>query len=525
MVGSSRHRLGLVALALLAVGCGSTVTGATAGGADAGLSSGTGLNAAGSNSLAGPGGSSVAGTSQPGGGLTGGASVAGTGSVIDSGGLGGQSTAGTASAPGVTASAIYVGLSYTINSQAASAALGVAGNGVGGNNGQDVWTIIINDINAHGGILGRKVVPVWHAYDDTSQDSLDQQESAACADWTQDHKVFAVIANDQTSSHTLQNCVSKAGAVQLWEDFTTSDNSTFTRFPYYVEGGTLQQDRLAPQLPAALAASGYFSGWDTTTGTASKAVPVKVGVVSFDDAASTTAIQHFLTPALKALGYDPDVVYVTYPTSEAANGTSISQIDSAVLKFRQDGVTHVIPWDAQGAGVGYFFAVGASGQKYYPRYGLQSGDGMQILLSATNSSALAQEMIGSVGWGWVPLADVDPATDPDNGPYSNAARRSCVALMTKHGEDMSSDITKRQAVDACDEANLLKAALQAGGPTISRASFLAGINGLGSTFPDGFTPATLLNAAHHDGAALWRAFAFNTGCQCFHYSSQTRSLN
>ena len=525
MPSQRRSRLGLVSLALLAVGCGSTVSG-TAAGEQAGLSGNGNQSLTGGGATTGPNGTIVGGSTSQGG-LPGGQAATGANASNGIGSATGPNGAVTsgASAPGVTASAIYVGLSYTVNSQAATAALGVTGNGVGGNNGQDVGTIIINDINADGGILGRKVIPVWHAYDDSSQDSLEQQESAACADWTQDHKVFAVIANDQTSSNTLLSCINKAGAVQLWEDFTTSDNSTFTKFPYYVEGGTLQQDRLGAQLPAALAASGYFTAWDTATGTATKGVPVKVGVVSFDDTPATNAVEHFLKPALKASGYDADVVYVQTPDSEAANGTAISQIDSAVLKFRQDGVTHVIPWDAQGAGVGYFFAVGASGQKYYPRYGLQSGDGMQILLSATNSSALAQEMIGALGWGWVPLADVDPATDPDNGPYSNAARRYCVALMTKHGEDMSSDITKRQAVEYCDTLNLLKAAMQAGGSTISRASFLAGINGLGSSFPDGLTPATFLDATHHDGAALWRAFAFNNSCQCFHYSSQTRSLN
>ena len=84
-------------------------------------------------------------------------------------------------APGVTATTIALGLEYTVNSQQAAAALGAAGNGVGGGNGKNQWEIILKDINDHGGVLGHKLVPVWYVDDSTSSQSLDQKEQEACA--------------------------------------------------------------------------------------------------------------------------------------------------------------------------------------------------------------------------------------------------------------------------------------------------------------------------------------------------------
>src|SRR5262245_2695965 len=62
--------------------------------------------------------------------------------------------------PGVTADSIYVGVPYAADA-AANKAAGAGGVTVG--NPKADAQIVIDDINANGGVAGRKLVPVFHA--------------------------------------------------------------------------------------------------------------------------------------------------------------------------------------------------------------------------------------------------------------------------------------------------------------------------------------------------------------------------
>jgi ABC-type branched-subunit amino acid transport system substrate-binding protein len=520
-----RRAIALLPVAALVTACGSTVAtgrqltvgpgnlGQTGTGGELGTTSG-------GTTPGGTTGGTVPGTTPgTGGGTTGAAGT--TGQVGTTGTTG--SVNGVLAGPGVTPTTINIGLAYAVNTQAAAAALGASGAGVGGGDDKAQWDIAIADINAHGGVLGRKLKPVYVKHDSNDQSSAVQQESRDCATWTQDNKVLAVIAPEADPSDTLLACVIRAGAAQIWEDVTRSDASTFARFPYYLEGGTVRMDRVAAAWAPALQRENYFTGWNTVTGQPG-AFPVKVGIVSFNDPVTKNAVEHQLMPALKAAGHPVaagDWVQVFYPTGEADNGRAISEIQAATLKFASDNVTHVLPFDAQGAGIGGFFAVGANSQRYYPRYGLNTGVGAQTLHDA-NLWPSAQ-LRGAVGFGWVPLLDLPIGDNPVNGPYSNAARRACVKLMTTHGEDVSSAIVQRQVTAKCDELQLFKQALEAGGAP-NRDALVLGAQRLGSSFVSGMTFDTRYDGRHHDGAAAYRDFAFDQACGCFHYSGREQPL-
>ena len=510
---------------LLVAACGTTAQAPGAAGArqTGAVTGGTGLGdaAVGAASNVQPAGGP--GSAGDGGGVgpSGGAAGARTAVTAAAGGTGQRAVAGgtaatVAAAPGVTATTIAVGLEYSVNSQQAAAALGAAGGGVGGGDGKAQWEILLKDINDHGGILGRKLVPVWYVDDATSTQSLDQKEQEACAQYTQDHKVFAVVQAEATTAETLLNCVSKAGAVQLYEDATRADATTFQRYPYYLETGDLRMDRVAAFWPQALQSQGYFSPWDTTRG-ASGTLPAKVGIVSFDDPTTVRAVEKQLEPALKAVGHPAaDWIRVQYPTGEADNGTAISAIEAAELRFASEGITHVLPFDAQGAGVGAFFAQGADSQKYYPRYGLSSGNGAQTLVDA--GVWPASQLNGAMGYGWVPLLDLRLGDNPDNGGTSNAARRYCVTLMAKHGQSVGSAIVERQVTTKCDTLHFLQRALETAGRGVTRDAVVLGANAIGAGFQSGQTFSTLFDASHHDGVAQARNFAYQSACGCFRYT-------
>ena len=77
--------------------------------------------------------------------------------------------------------------------------------------GSDYMNAMIDETNKNGGLIGRKVAAVYHGYDATSQETSDQQDQEACADWTQDHHVFVLPGGTQI----LDECAKKAGTIDF----------------------------------------------------------------------------------------------------------------------------------------------------------------------------------------------------------------------------------------------------------------------------------------------------------------------
>jgi hypothetical protein len=526
----------VVAALLLTVACGSTVHNGAAlsGGQD---SSTTGARAAGSNGLGGstngnrsvPSGSGTAGSSGPQGGRSQSLGTAQNGGAANSSttdqtsgsapvGAGGSSGTGSAAtAPGVTATSITVGITYATNTQADGAAFGITGVNVGDPLAEQ--KAIINDINAHGGVGGRRLLYVAHPIDATSTDNYDAQAEAECADFTQDHKVFAVLHD--WSNDDLRACLNKAGVAQITEGlqsvFTTP--ATYRNFPYFLTPANISLDRVDANWVPALTGQHYFDKWNTATGAPGGAMPVKVGILDVDNAASRLAVSGNLEPALKAGGIPYEVIRVNDPQSQGDSGNVVAQIQSAVLKFRNDNVTHFLPTQS---GIVTYFAKNASSQKYYPRYGLNSNDSTEVLLEA--GLVPKDEMNGAVGYGWSPLLDVSRASDPDNGPNSNAARRSCITLMKRAGINITGAPATRGALEYCDVYNFLKRTVEAGGPTVNRGSFLAGANAQARSFVAATTFTTFLDPTHHDGVAAARNFAYVSSCGCLQYKGPVGTL-
>jgi len=514
----SRRRAGLAALALLAAGCGTTVSGATNTAGDAGLAGNNGLSVPGSTTpngaapAAAAGGVAAAGAGVPVAGSIAGGTAAGTNAVPGPAVARGATFAG----PGLTDRSITVGVIYPTNVAARGAALGVTNVNTGDPLAEQ--KAIIKDINASGGIGGRKLLYVAHAVDATSTETYAQQDQEICADFTQDHKVFAMIGD--YVGDTLHECLNKAGAGQVVESAgLITSTSTYRRFPYFVAPSTLRQDRVAAQWVPALVNENYFQKWDPTTGQPGVA-PVRVGIIALDTPENRYAVEKVLKPELKTAGYPAfDTAYLTEPQGTSDSGSTLSDVQSAVLKFRSDNVTHLLPFDSA-AGLSLYFGRNASSQHYYPRYGLNSGDGVQVLLDA--GLMPKDQLNGAVGYGWEPLLDV---ADDGTAANTNMTRQRCVALMRKAGIDISGAAATRGAIENCDQFWFFKAAVERGGAFVSRPAFLAGVNAEARAFVSGATFATLLAPAQHDGVAAIRDFAYANGCGCFRYTSAVRRIS
>ena len=503
----------VAALALVASACGSTVNEARRAQAER-VNSGNGLGS----------------SSQNGDGLTGtdgGAVDAAGNPVASSSGSNGGRTVGTAgrngttgaavngvTGPGVSATQINIGVGYAINSGAANAAIGVSGVSTGDDKGEQ--QAVIDDINAHGGVAGRKLNPIWHAYDGTSTDSADVQEQKACDDYTQDHKSFVVFDRGRD---TFNECVQARGSFNIADGgITDTATSTYQRFPYYLELSTLNLDRSSAVEPGILNSMGYFSGWDANLG-APASTKAKVGIVTYDFPTFKHAIDDVMVPALKAVGHAPDpndIRRVTWLQSNGDAGALAAAVSSAVLRFRQDGVTHVIILDER-ALVTLLFIREADSQRFRPRYGLNSQNGVQVLVDGGNLNA--QQLNGALGIGWSPQLDITPSQNTDTGPYSNNARRKCMALMKAKGFTFSDANAEAIALGDCNSLYFFQQVMNSVTGAVNRDTFRAGVHALGTRFENAETFVNRFSSTQHDGVAAVRQWKWDTGCSCGKYTS------
>ncbi|MFA5788015.1 MAG: hypothetical protein WDA71_13715 [Actinomycetota bacterium] len=418
---------------------------------------------------------------------------------------------------GVTAKEIYIGIPYAVNSSAVNESAGLKG--VTRGDEREESSALIADVNARGGVLGRKIVPVWYEVDALTNDDAATMHQAMCEYFTHDHEVFAVFygGNEQ-----FIKCASDAGLLLVHDNLAGLSEDVFRKYPYYFEISTPNLDRLlAAQVPA-LAAQGYFSPWNTATGSPGTA-RAKVGVVSYDLGPFRRAVEKTLLPALAKAGYPPqsgDVIYV-YPASRQSDlGVTSAQVSSAVLRLASDGVTHVLIVDLSSA-ITLFFAQTADSQRYFPRYGLNSQNGAQVLI---DTGIAPGQFRGAKGIGFLPILDIRPAENSDDGPYSNDARRRCVALMKKYGQEPADANAKGAMLLSCNQHWLFQEAMRLGGPSISRDAFMTGVHRLGSSFQSGVTFRTRFSPSQHEGASGIRHWAFDESCGCMRYTSDVKDF-
>ena len=504
----------VAALGLLA-GCGSTVA-QSAGGNDtaSGLSANPGgaagltTNSAGGAAAAGGGGQvgSAAGGGPTAGGL------AGTGS----GGAGGNVSGAAGSAvPGVTPTQINVGISYGTNADAVNQAAGFSGLDTG--NEQAYAQAVVDDINKHGGIAGRRLHPIWHATNAEDTSPHASQDSAECATYTQDNHAFAVAAVGFTRNFT--SCVTKSAIQVAGGELAAYDEQDFAESPYLVDVDTLDLDSQMAGLVPMLVHQGYFSGWDTTLGQASSATKAKVGVVAFEDPAWDHALHKVLLPALSAAGYpvsSSDVYTILSPQSEADQGPAVEQVQNAELRMHSDGVTHVVLMDSNG-GLTEIYSTAAYGQHYYPRYSLTSASGAQQLLAGGDLQPA--EMNGSMGLGWEPTLDLPDNVTGDRSIWSTPGRQHCIAVMKAAGQTFPSTNGELIALGYCESLYFIQQVIDIIAPNITRANFMAEVDRLGYGFPSSTVQKTYFGPGHHDSVVLGYDMRYDASCQCIVYKS------
>ena len=487
----TRRPLALLAasLMLFAAACGSTVPKAQlqqalAGGQNQGLAPGAVSTAPGQ-----PG-------SVPAGGAPTGVAI-GPGAVVP-----GISSGGTLG-PGVTDSTIYVGGVYLKNGGEGNAAAGAANLDPG--DFRKVYNAVIEQINKEGGVAGRKLSAVYAEIDVTSSQTIDQQAQSACAKWTQDNKVFAIVAGIQ--GNVVQECTEKAHAVNIVAGAGSSLPDDFRRYPHYVEVSGMNLVRMGSVTVSGLKAQNYFDPG------------AKLGIITWDATNYRISLEHGFLPALKKVGVTPATqpVYVHVPQSFNDLGGMNSSVNSAVLKFADLGITHVMIVDGAagvcaGACLGYQFMNQAESQQYRPRYGFNE---YNYADSSVGTLYPARQMPRSVAVVWSDDEEAD-----DVGWRPNPARERCYKLMRDKGVPMENDNQLQSARAACEQLWFMRAVVaKMGNAVLNNDNFMSAVNTMGTSFQPIDTYLSRLTATQHDGASAVRNQAFFESCTCFQYTS------
>jgi hypothetical protein len=452
-----------------------TPAGAAAGGGGLTPSSGSPTGSAGVEAQ--PGANSqhpAGGTDAAGGGTTGsGAGAAGStgGSVVTVG-------------PGITATTINLGLQYTKDAAQNSSQFGAAGASPG--DFRAYYDPVIKYINGHGGVAGRKLVPYYYGIDPQAAGGIQAEDSASCAFWTQDHKVFMISGGRDN----LNACAEKHNGVSM--SYGNETARTFATFPHYLDPISFRLERIGGLTVRSLAKRKYFTG--------------KFGLVTWDDPNYRLAVQNGYAPALRAAHVTTvDTTYIPVPQAYGDLGSSNAAISNAILKFASEGIDHVVVQDGPaglfaGTGLTLQWLNNAESQHYRPRYGMNTynSPGSQALPATQQANMLY------VGWS-------DLTASGDAGYRTNTTREACYKIMTDAGVTLTSSNQNVAAV-ICDSLFLFqRVGNRPGGLTAN--GFIQQAEQVGS-YPVASVYGASLGPGKHDGGDLVRDGHFDSGCVC-----------
>jgi hypothetical protein len=397
--------------------------------------------------------------------------------------------ASTPSAAGVSKNEIKVGFIYFKSAAAAGASVGVTTRPL---DSKIAYQALVDDFNKNP-VLGRKIVPVYFGYDVLSgQQSV--QEQAACTLFTQDEPVFAAMIS-QLHSQTLLDCLHKAGVVTIpAPGYSFDDNVVYAKNPQLAAAGTFVLNRAAQAIVGGLSKAKFFG------------TNPKLGVIYSEDPAYARVVKGTLTQALakqkiKVAEYAP-----IPPLATAADLAAVQpRLQSAVLRFASAGIDHVMFLSTSGS-TALLFMNAAKAQKYSPAYGLSTYDEP----AGISELAPADQLAKSVGVGWWPTNEVA-------NPTFDKLAQGCIDVITAAGETMGDSRSPRTAVGDCDQLNVFRLALQAGGaPTLT--AFMKGLATLSK-----IESASLLgnsakySATRRDGAFQAQDFKFDPATKTFVY--------
>lgn len=357
-----------------------------------------------------------------------------------------SSSPSTSSVQGVTATTIRVGITYVDYSAIRSIV------DLDQGDFRTAYRALLDDINAHGGIAGRKIVPYFAAVNPIGTASA----AAACTQLTEDDKVFVVLgffnATDPAcylDTHGVNIIGGPATGATLSPQQQAAEKATWFNTD-------LTDQHLLPKELTDFAKQGLFRGH-------------KVAVVAL--ASDQSVMQQVALPQLHSLGVD--VVQTAINDVSPTDLTAFYQQMALISQKFQSAGADIVVAVGQGASQGWPQSLQANHSTYLPR------------LVATNYTALQSYVSSKTGYDPATLAGAVSAS-PGLEAYqtwSRPAVQHCVSIVSAaHPSEpfitpTPANVSKQpqpwvSLEQACDLVTLLRDILQKAGRNLDNQTFL-----------------------------------------------------
>ena len=417
------------------------------------------------------------------------------GSELPSSALGDASApggGGTGSGTRTLTAAPTVRLGFFISDDASDIykALGISGASHTRAESRAIWQAVLDQVNARGGLGGHRIVASYYFITSDSGSNA-SRSAAACAQFTEDEKVFAVVLDGATDL-SMAACLAQHG--------TPAIDVGQTSYPY----DDVDLRRLAPHLylPGRLSMSRFSAYVDRLAGAGFFGSGSKVGLLRFDLPDQRRVARDVITPALRRHGL-PLTTDIAFTPVEGTGDLprAADEASAAVLQMRAKGVDRVL-FLGSGLSLPYVFPTVAESQGYRPRYGITTDDGPDFM--ATN--APAAQLAGAMAVGWEPQYDV---RDSDAVLRQDPVWSSCAQVMRKAGSEARDG-------RRCTAVYFLERAL-AGARELSAGTLRTGADRIGAGSYSTQTYRTFFGPGRYDGVAAVRVLRFASSCTCFRY--------
>jgi len=338
---------------------------------------------------------------------------------------------------------------------------------------KDVDQAIIDGLNAQGGLGGRKIKVVY-ANTDTGSSNWETDFSAACATFTQDNKVEAVLGYVFNYFSSFESCLAKRGIPHLNTGFNIPDRQELRPYPLFLALNTPTIDRRGLlKLRGAVA--------DRVVTKASR-----LGVLSDTCPGTQSSLTRTFLPEAKRLGLTvAKSIAIGCAHGNSDSGRAVSELQSAVLQFASSGVDTVLFHAVSEGPPLLLFTLSADSQGYRPRYVVTS----LATLDALKAYLPAGQIRNIHGFGWMASQDVPPTAYPE----PNAVQQRCLGYLKAKDIVPSSGVDFAYAYNFCDAVFTYEKALVARAGSSAGPGVIAAIRALG--------PNTQ-SAINNDGSAF-----------------------
>lgn len=363
---------------------------------------------------------------------------------------------------------------------------------------------MVNEINATGGIAGRKVLPIY-AYNDNTDGSASAQtrsQTEICTRLTEDEKVFFVIAMNPAGLNYSYDCYAKHQTPLIDLLLADADAERLAQLsPWVIAPIAMNWGTMARVLPGALSEAGFLTQ--------------KMGLFTQDRPALNRSAKVLMGEIGKRGGR-----FLATATFKPTYDGLAADTAAAVLSFKDKGVDRVVVWAPQ-CGTLLAFSRQAQSQGYSPRYGLTTYQTPAFCAGLVDPSQLKD----AAGAGFLMANDVSGSSAPPITPREKACfdtvKKRSGDNFTKRGASGSAGI----ALASCELLYFAQKALAPGaGRAIGNGEVAGYVARLGTSYQAVNVAKTSYGPNKLDGAQVYARLEYRTSCSCFGYVGGWRDI-